>query len=155
MKKLLLLLTVVAIPLLAYAQSTLVREYRGKMILGESGEITEVEVADATQLGLDVGTIAAAGSDDTDGTAIVDQITYVTGADGTKGVELPASTGSGKVYIVHNSDASNALKLYPDASGQINGGTATTGDVSVAAEETAIMLDVAENVWYGGVAVDF
>ena len=113
-----------------------------------------VTLDDATTLKLDVGTIAAAGSDDTDGTAIVDQITYVTGADGTKGVELP--TGSlGAIYIVHNADATNALKVYPPASGTINGGTATTGDVAVAAEETAFFILMAANTWYGGVAVDF
>ncbi len=113
-----------------------------------------ITASDATTIKLDVGTIAAAGADNTDATAIVDQITYVTASDSAKGVKLP-SGNIGEIYIVHNTVAGQTLLLYPPASGTINGGTATTGSVVVAAEETAILFKAAANTWFGGVLVDF
>lgn len=153
MKKFLVLLALVSLPLVAIADD-IVEQYRGITTLGNA-ETLSVKMKDNVEFRMSVGTIAAAGSDETDATAIADQLTYVTAADASKGVILPASTGSGAIYVIHNNSAASVLKLYPDTTGQINGGTATTGDVAVAAEETAIMIDVATNVWYGGVAVDF
>jgi hypothetical protein len=111
-------------------------------------------LASGNTLKLDVGTIAAAGTDNTNATAIVDQLTYVTASDGTKGVILPSGS-IGEIYVVHNTVNAQNLKLYPPASGTINGGTATTGNVVVAGEETAILMKVAANTWFGGVCVDF
>jgi hypothetical protein len=105
------------------------------------------DVSVGGQVALDAGTIAAAGTDDTNGTAIVDQIEYVTGADGTVGVELPSGT-VGEFYCVINTDATNLLKVYPPASGTINGGTATTGSVSIAGTERACFYKVAANTWW-------
>lgn len=116
---------------------------------------TGVTIASGNTLKLDLGTIAAAGSTNADATAVADQLTYVTASDGTKGVILPESTGTGAIYIIHNTVNAQNLKVYPDASGQINGGTATTGNVVVAGEETGFFIDAGTNVWYGGVAVDF
>lgn len=69
----------------------------------------------------DVGTLAATGSAQTDAAAITADVTRVTGADGTKGVILPA-VGSG-YYVIGNAVAS-ILKVYPPSGGAINGGSA-------------------------------
>jgi hypothetical protein len=116
---------------------------------------TQITVASGTFLGLGVATLAAAGTDNTNAGAVAQQVTYVTASDGTKGVILPASTGTGNIYVVHNTVNAQNLKVYPDASGTINGGTATTGNVVVAGEETGFFIDVATNTYFGGVAVDF
>lgn len=153
----------------------LVNERAGKMVIGTTGEFDievitdqggdatkvhtfesdgsfapagDLQLASGYQLDLDTGTIAAAGSDDTDGTAIVDQVTYVTGADGSKGVELPAGA-IGECYLVHNTHATNELKIYPPALGQLNGLTATTGNLVIAGQETGIYCKVSSTLWYG------
>ena len=99
------------------------------------------------------GEIAAAGTVQGDATAITQQVTKVTGADGTKGVVLPTST-AGAVYRIHNSDASSALKLYPQSGGSVNGGT-TNVHVTLAAKETAHLMKISSTEWIGGVTVDF
>jgi hypothetical protein len=61
----------------------------------------------------------------------------------------------GAPIIVHNTVNAQNLLLYPPGAGQtINGGVAGAA-VTVAGEETAILVKVAADTWYGGVAVDF
>ena len=126
--------------------------------LGKSGEAFDNayvnDVYALSQLVHDVGTIAAAGNSQATATAIVDQVTYVTGADNTKGVVLPLAAPAGSVFIVHNTGSATTLALYPNTSDKINGGTANAA-VTVAAEETAILIQADSTNWYGGVAVDF
>lgn len=62
----------------------------------------------------------------TQGTATVIDSTYgllsvVGGADGTKGVKLPAFTGS---FQVANASPTQTLKVYPESGGTINAGSA-------------------------------
>ena len=92
-----------------------------------------------------IGTVAAAGSSATDATAIVSDVVYVTGADGTKGVILP-NMGVGGVHYVSN-EAGSTLKVYPPTSGTLNGLTATTGNVSIAANKGGIFLRVTDIKW--------
>ena len=68
----------------------------------------------------DVGTLAASGSSVSSSAAIVNHVTMVTAADGTKGVQLPAAT-IGEVYVVANVVANQALRLYPSTGSQFNG----------------------------------
>jgi len=68
----------------------------------------------------DVGTLAASGSSVSSSAQIVNHITFVTAADGTKGVQLPAAT-IGEFYIIGNSVANQTLKLYPSTGSQFNG----------------------------------
>lgn len=70
-----------------------------------------------------VATVASAGSAQGDAASVTADITTVTGADGTKGVILPAAV-PGKVMRVYNAVATNGLKIYPATSGTINGGSA-------------------------------
>jgi len=68
----------------------------------------------------DVGTLAASGSSVSSSAAIVNHVTMVTAADGTKGVQLPAAT-NGEVYVVGNIVANQTLKLYPSTGSSFNG----------------------------------
>lgn len=69
-----------------------------------------------------VGTVAAAGNSQATATAISDQVTYVTAADGTKAVVLPAAV-AGLTYKVYNTTTST-LPVYPASGDDINDGTA-------------------------------
>jgi hypothetical protein len=80
-----------------------------------------------------VATVAAAGSSNTDAATLTGDTNLVTGADGTKGVILPGAE-VGSLILVSN-QAGSALKVYPPASGKLNALTATTGNVSVAANK--------------------
>ena len=92
-----------------------------------------------------IGTVAAAGSSATDATQIVSDWVYVTAADGTKGVILP-NMGVGGMHYVSN-EAGSTLKVYPPTSGTLNGLTATTGNVSIAANKGGLFLRVTDIKW--------
>jgi len=98
---------------------------------------------------LPVATVAAAGSDNTNAGVVADYgVVHATGADGTKGVKLPTAV-AGKVVIVKNADAANAiLKVYPGASDKINSGTATTGALSMAAKTAAMFVAISDVDWF-------
>ena len=79
----------------------------------------------APGIGVGVQSLAAAGSDQTDTTAIVAAdggLVLVSGADGTKGVILPtlASVPAGTVYFILNLNASNALEVFPAVGDKIH-----------------------------------
>jgi len=84
--------------------------------------------------------LAATGSTIGDAAALTGQgITFVTGADGTKGIKLLVSVGAGGVYIIFNRAAA-ILKLYPDsATGKINDATAAAA-LSIAANTACIIV---------------
>lgn len=91
--------------------------------------------------------IAAAGSSNSDATAIVGGgFTRVTGGDGTKGAILP-DVENGTIVIVKN-NAGAILKLYPHAGAAINALTATTGAISLAANVDAILLKETATQWW-------
>ena len=73
------------------------------------------------------GTVAAAGTTQGTGTAISAHVTYVTGADGVKGVVLPSAV-AGDHYVVYNKDK-DPLLLYPYTSDQINNQSANAAIV--------------------------
>ncbi len=89
--------------------------------------------------------LAAAGSTKTDAAAIVSRSSGVTGADGAKGVILPAADLAGHTRTVVNAGA-QALFVYPDAGGTINGDTADD-PVSVAPNQVAIFYKTAALTW--------
>jgi hypothetical protein len=63
--------------------------------------------------------VAAAGSTVTDAAQLSSGFTVVTGADGTKGVKLPATPAAGTVVIIKGTTA-GVLKVWPDAAATIN-----------------------------------
>jgi hypothetical protein len=84
-----------------------------------------------------VTTVAAAGSTNADAAAIAaaTYICVVTAADGTKGVILPAMVDGQTIKVKNN--AGSILKIYPFSGAAINGLTATTGALSMAANTIA------------------
>ena len=96
---------------------------------------------------LSVETVAAAGAAATTATAApVYGVIVATGADGTKGIKLPTAA-AGKVAIVKNTVA-QILKVYPGTSDKINGGTATTGSLSMAASTSAVFVAYDAENWF-------
>lgn len=85
----------------------------------------------------DVGTLAAAGSAQGDAAAIVNRVTHVSAADGTKGVILPAAFAGAGEYRIYNLHATNGLKIYPASGDDINDGT---GDAAVTIEGKTVAV---------------
>lgn len=63
--------------------------------------------------------VAAAGTTVADAAQLSSGFTRVTGADGTKGVKLPATPAAGTVVIIKGTAAA-VLKVWPDAAATIN-----------------------------------
>ena len=78
-------------------------------------------------------TVAAAGSTSADAATLTGDSNMVTGADGTKGVILPNVEANSMILV--SNQAGSALKVYPPASGKLNGLTASSGSVSIAANK--------------------
>lgn len=98
-------------------------------------------VSGATVLGVIVSgpvtTVAAAGSTNADAAAVPANtyICVVTAGDGTKGAILPTMVDGQTIKIKNNAAA--ILKVYPFSGAAINGLTATTGALSMAANTIA------------------
>lgn len=107
---------------------------------------TTPSTATFSSIAVSTGTVAAAGSSNTDATALGYGFNLVTAADGTKGVILP-NAASGTIIFVKNSSAS-ALKVYPDSGAAINALTATTGAYSMAANTLSTFIAYGTTQWY-------
>jgi hypothetical protein len=109
----------------------------------------------AQRVGFTVASIAAAGSDNTDATAIGKAATLVlvTPSGGSQGVKLPSDAELGVPYVIANVSSTAAL-IYPPTSGQINGDTATSGTVPLTARGTTMCIRVDNINWVaiGGAA---
>jgi len=95
--------------------------------------------------------VAAAGSTKDDAAALAaGTVTEVTGANDTKGVKLPASGNNAWAEVV-NTDATHSLKVYPDAGGAINGGSADAAFL-LGPGESARFSSTGALVWYAAAA---
>lgn len=109
-----------------------------------------VTFSGGTDFSVNVEAVAAAGSAQGDATAITETgpaFIHGTGADGTKGIILPAAA-AGRILFIKNSDAANAvLKVYPASGDAIN---ALAGDVaiSMAAKTSAVFVALDATTWY-------
>lgn len=83
--------------------------------------------------------VAAIGSDAAGAAVIAAQINVVTGADGAKGVALPAAVDNHMIYIL-NSDASSNLLVYPLSGGNDN--------INSLAEDLAYTLGPGRAAWF-------
>lgn len=92
-----------------------------------------------------VATVAASGTASGD-SPIVAGFTLVSAADGTKAVTLPTAA-AGKVCVVKNNANANLL-LFPATGDKINGGTATTGSLTIAAFKSCILVAYDATDWY-------
>jgi len=110
----------------------------GAVITGSTfaGSIAATTVNASTALGMTSGTVAAAGTDNTNAVAITTPGVLVTGGDATKGAILPALAAGSLVFVKNGANA--VLKIYPPSGAAINALTATTGAISLAANVSAI-----------------
>lgn len=100
-----------------------------------------------SSLNLDVAKPAAAGSTRADATALTASFSWVTAADATKGVVLPAPT-AGRVIAIKNDDTANAiLKVYAPDSSKINGVAGSTA-FSMAAKTACFFVAYDTTDWF-------
>lgn len=99
------------------------------LVLDSSGNIL---MPNDGVFGLSRAAVAAAGSTSADATVIADQVAAVTGADGAKGVALPAAaTTEGPIWVI-NTNINFALNVYP-----VDGGNDLINEL---AEDLAFVL---------------
>jgi hypothetical protein len=89
--------------------------------------------------------VAAAGSAQGDAAALVGRVNVVTGADGTKGVILPAAI-AGIQVDVYSSVATNGLKIYPASGDDINDGSADAS-ITIEGKTLARFVAVDTSTW--------
>lgn len=99
-----------------------------------------------------VGTFAATGDaigNSNSITTTCPAIVTISGADGTKGVQLPSGGASGGKHIfLKNLEAANAvLKVYPPTSGTLNDESANTA-LSLAANTAYHFFSTSNTAWY-------
>ena len=115
-----------------------------------SPTITSPTITGTVSANRNVQTVAAAGSVQGDAGAITVSspgLAFVTGADATKGVVLPAAV-AGYDIVVKNDDAANAiLKVYP-ASGDIINALGANNAISMAAKTSALFVALDATTWY-------
>lgn len=92
------------------------------------------------QFGFSRAVIAAAGVDATDAAVLTSQVNVITGADGAKGVALPAAATTIGPILVINLDNDSDLKVYP-----VNGGN---DDINGGAEDAAVLLRPGRGAWF-------
>jgi predicted RecA/RadA family phage recombinase len=90
-------------------------------------------------------TVAATGTGSGDG-PVATGFTLVSAANGTKAVTLPTAA-AGKVCIIKNNAAANLL-VFPNTADKIDGGTATTGSLTMAQYTTAMFIAYDATDWY-------
>lgn len=122
--------------------------YHIDMIPGIRSTIAGLTLGKNKKLNLELGSIAAAGSSQSDATAASYVVNNVTASDGTKGVVFTSTPGTvaSRLKIVYNSVASQALKVYPPSGGTINGGSSNAA-VSVTGKTLAIFVSTDGSNW--------
>lgn len=119
----------------------------GTTITGATISGGTIDSASVTSLNLNVAKPAAAGSTRADATALTASFSWVTAADATKGVVLPAPT-AGRVIAIKNDDTANAvLKVYAPGSAQINGVAGSTA-FSMAAKTACFFVAYDTTDWF-------
>lgn len=112
-----------------------------------AGSTLTSPVLTGATVSVDVAKPAAAGSTRADATAMTASFNWVTAADATKGVIIPAPT-AGRVIIVKNDDAANAvLKVYAPGSAKINGVAGSTA-FSMAAKTACLFVAYDTTDWF-------
>ncbi|MFA7269934.1 MAG: hypothetical protein WC073_11365 [Sterolibacterium sp.] len=110
---------------------------------------TTISMNDGGYVDFSNAAVAAAGNGQSTYTVIADQINAVTGADGTKGVALPAASAGRAVFVV-NTDQTNTLKVAPINAGNdtINSLTAGTGVFTMGPARAAWFIPTSATQWY-------
>ncbi len=116
--------------------------------------INDKRIAKAVQAAFDrshgSGAVAAIGSSQATAAVLLNAINYVTGADATKAVVLTApEPGDPGVWVV-NTDATNALPIYPQTGAAINGGAANAA-YTLPAAQAVFLVPATAGQWYAGI----
>jgi len=127
--------------------------YLGKVVIGTTTEVlVKVAIGGMANASGNLGwgnvpaaAVTASGTASGDSPVAVG-FTLVSGADATKAVTLPIA-GAGKICVIKNADAA-ILKVFPATGDKINGGTATTGYLAVAASTIAKFVAYDATDWY-------
>ena len=128
----------------AYSDPELVS---GTTITGATISGGTIDSASVTSLNFNVAKPAAAGSTRADATALTASFSWVTAADATKGVVLPAPP-AGRVIAIKNDDTANAvLKVYAPGSAKINGVAGSTA-FSMAAKTACFFVAYDTTDWF-------
>lgn len=94
-----------------------------------------------------IAAVTAAGSSASDGTTLKKAQNFVNmTATGADGIILPADAALNRPYIVYNSSGSTG-KVYPPANGTLNGGTATSGSLSLTTLKVAMFMRYSSTGW--------
>ena len=110
-------------------------------------------LSDVSKIVFDSQSVAGAGTNQATA-ANIDladgRLVFVTGADGTVGVELPALTTAavGELVIIVNTDASAALEVYPATGDKILPAADNAG-ITVAASSGLILFKYDATAWIG------
>jgi len=115
---------------------------------GTISSATSVSASDITTTGglyVKSATVAAAGSTQTDAASVSDGFTLVSGADGTKGIKLPAAV-AGRTVILKNGAAA-ILKVWPASGDGINAITVDSNYV-LAANTSSLLVAYDSTTWY-------
>jgi len=114
-----------------------------------SPTITTPTISNATST-ITTATLAAAGGNIATANAITSTypaFIFATGADGSKGIQLPTAV-AGARYIIQNDAAANAiLKVYAVANSTINALSANSA-ISMAANSTAEFIAYNTTAWF-------
>lgn len=91
--------------------------------------------------------VSAAGTTATDATALLKAQRFVLlTATGSDGVKLPSDAELMVPYVVYNSSGSTG-KVYPPTSGTLNGGTASSGSLSLTTLKLATFWRYSSTGW--------
>ena len=115
---------------------------------GSISGATSVTAGDITTTGglyLKSATVAAAGSTQANAAAVSDGFTLVSGADGTKGILLPAAVAGRTVILKNNANA--VLKVWPASGDAVNAITADSNYV-LAAYTSSLLVAYDSTTWY-------
>lgn len=102
----------------------------GDQTINGTKTFANIAMSDGGYLKPSTAVVAAAGSSASDATVIADEDNAVTGADGTKGVALPAAATGLRIRVINT--AASILKVYP-----VNGGN---DQINSLAEDAAFSL---------------
>ena len=120
----------------------------GTISSATSVSATSVSASDITTTGglyIKTATVAAAGSTQANAAAVSDGFTLVTGADGTKGVVLPAAV-AGRTVILKN-NAGSTLKVWPASGDGINAITVDS-NFTMATVTACMLVAYDSTTWY-------
>lgn len=116
-----------------------------RTLTGSTVVIKPAYAGESSLFAFPVGTVAGAGSAQGNATSLTAQLSYVTGADNTVGVVLPAAS-PGLTRMVYNMEAANGLKVYPASGDDINDGSANAA-VTIEGKTLAIFIAMDNSTW--------